>query len=177
MDVSKFEGVASSSRVQSVCFSPTEDGKLLAIACGGEVIFWDWGSDKTAVKKVCEGVECIAFSPDGKYLAVGSDTYDHRLYVLDVERKSIPHALVGHANSVEAVAWAGDSTWPISGDFNGEVILWDAVKGEKFYSFYDHDQEQVRGLSASPRNPQTALVLSRDGLQLVRLRMAPRRDE
>jgi WD40 repeat protein len=74
-------------RVKSIAFSP--DNKTIASACSGiedlEVKLWDAATCKKILGFVGHqgGVNCVAFSPDGKWLASGSD--DKSAKVWEVE--------------------------------------------------------------------------------------------
>ena len=73
-------------RVKSVAFSP--DNKTLASACSGiedlEIKLWDASSRLPILGFVGhqDGVNCVAFSPDGKWLATGSDDKSAKVWEL-----------------------------------------------------------------------------------------------
>ena len=98
---------------RSLTFSP--DGKQIASGYQyGSVRLWD--VDKTlAVKKenTAEPAQTIrigdvalvslAYSPDGKRLAVG--TADYRITLLDLINRKVLHSFVGHDGEVTALAF------------------------------------------------------------------------
>lgn len=63
----------------------------------------------TKLKKA-EWIEYMSYSPDGKYLGVGS--HDNNIYILDVEKdyKQL-HVLKGHSSFITAFDWSKDSTY------------------------------------------------------------------
>ncbi|MFE4922553.1 caspase family protein [Streptomyces sp. NPDC056661] len=71
------------------------------------------------------GVHAVAFSPDGKTLAVGSD--DAAVQVWDVTTRTIAASLPGHDENrgVTSVAFSPDGKAIASGSYDGRVLLWD----------------------------------------------------
>jgi WD40 repeat protein/predicted Ser/Thr protein kinase len=83
-----------------------------------------------------ESVIAVAFAPDGCRLASLSaergPTYtgDATVRVWDVDPESTLPVLRGHTKYVYPVAYSPDGRWIASGDWNGNVRLWDAATGE-----------------------------------------------
>lgn len=64
----------------------------------------------------------LAFSPDGKTLAGGSD--DRAIYVWDIETESLRDILRGHTCAVTSLAFSPDGTTLASGSADGTGFLW-----------------------------------------------------
>ena len=74
------------------------------------------------------GVECIAFSPDGRYLVSGS--FDKTLILWEVEtRQSVHKPFVAHTGGVRSVTFSPDGKLVASTGHEGTVRLWDIVIG------------------------------------------------
>ena len=71
------------------------------------------------------GVVSLAFSPDGKRLATGSE--DARITLLDPVSGKMIHSSIGHASDVLALAFSPDGKRLASASHDRTVKIWDAV--------------------------------------------------
>ncbi|MGE5261980.1 MAG: hypothetical protein ACM3S0_01250, partial [Acidobacteriota bacterium] len=86
--------------------------------------------DKPPLIKFLRGhtdwVQSVAFSPDGKTLASGSD--DHMIILWDVATlQPIGPPLTGHSGAVLSVAFSPDGKTLASGSQDSTIILWDVA--------------------------------------------------
>lgn len=89
----------------------------------------------------------LAFSPDGRFLALSPDRYAIRVFDLvdEVWLNKMPTAFT---DSVSSMAFSPDGVTLATGHYNGAVNLWDFRTGEKLLSFAS--DELIQSLAFSP---------------------------
>ncbi len=94
-----------------------------------------------------------AWSPDGKYLALGDGAGTVQI------RKALTGATVltirGHANHVWAVAWSPDGKRLASASWDQTVQMWDAATGKHLMTYRGHD-DIVCAIAWSPDSKRIA---------------------
>jgi WD40 repeat protein len=71
-------------------------------------------------------INTLAFSPDGHWLATGSDDRTARLWdVRNADPAGSALVLPGHSKAVVTLAFSADTRWLASGGDDGRVLLWD----------------------------------------------------
>jgi len=95
-------------------------------------IFLSFNTGKTLRGHESE-VNCVAFSPDGKLLATGSN--DNTLRVWDAKTGSIVHILPQHDDSVTSVVFSPDGRYVATGCEDEKTRVWRVVNGEQIYIF------------------------------------------
>ena len=126
------------STVTSVAFSP--DGTTLASASFDSTIrLWEMISPQLAFNRNQDSllggggplrghkgaVWSVSFSPDGNFLASGSDDETIRLWEVGTGQHS--GTLTGHTDWVRSVAFSPDGTTLASGSDDGTIRLWDIM--------------------------------------------------
>jgi tRNA A-37 threonylcarbamoyl transferase component Bud32 len=153
--------------VHTVAFSP--DGRTL-VSCGNEVKMWDVASGKELRTLPLEGgagFMRMAYSPDGKILAVGESGSAIKLWDMKEEKwlGSLPGASV-----IEVMCFSPDGKVLAIGRDDG-VHLWDIarltrlriVQGHKFKTGdATFDNEGITALAFSP-DSRTLATSSKDG--------------
>lgn len=127
------------STVAEFAFSP--DGRRLAVKCQDglrsyPITLWDIESG-ALIRSLGESMDSIAWSPDGRLLAAGSDYQD--VTVWDAGSGALLHTFADHGDVVYAVAFSPDSRVLASGSFAGSVMTWDLKTGERIHSLAGHE--------------------------------------
>ena len=140
-----------------VVFSP--DGKWLASAGGGQSLFhnswsgvvkiWDAaiGQEMLTLKGHTDGVNSVAFSPDGKQLV--STGRDQTVKLWDAISGQEVRTLDGHSNGVSGVAFSPDGKHVVAGSNDNTVKIWDAASGQIVSTLEGH-VSLVRCVTFSP---------------------------
>jgi WD40 repeat protein len=94
---------------------------------GNNIEMWDVKARKSERALNVNGrVSCVAFSPDGSFLAGGSDDTTVKLW--DTKTWNIVRSLYGHTNEVISVTYSPDGKTLASTSYNrnyGTIKLWD----------------------------------------------------
>ena len=113
----------------ALAFRP--DGKRLAWIAGDSLKVGDPQTGKEILSAPGHAaiVHCLAYSPDGKRLASGSQ--DKMVKVWDAATGKELHNLAGHSDAVHSVAFRSDGNLLASAGEDGRVILWEIAGRRK----------------------------------------------
>jgi WD40 repeat protein len=111
----------------AVAFSA--NGALLAAAGDKSLTIWtcESGRYNPLFEEVNETSRCVAFSADGRTLAIGTDNGSIRL--LDMPGGHERAVLTGHDGIVRSVAFSADGRRLVSTSESRSIMLWDAIEG------------------------------------------------
>jgi len=152
----------------AVAYSP--DGKWLAATDEtGRLLLLDTGTwqPRLNLQAHQEGAWALAYSPDGRLIATGSDDHTARLW--NAADGALLHTLgtpdcasqescgQGHTDKVQAVAFSPDGKLLATGGDDDHIKVWDAQTGAFLYDLGQHDGT-VWGLAFRPGSNQLASV-------------------
>jgi WD40 repeat protein len=123
---------------QAVACTPRNASANLCLAgdMQGDAYIWDL-TDLSAAPRPLKGhhqraIQCVAFSPDGKTCATGSNDQGKQILVWDTATGNLRCTIPGHRNPVTALYFVpGDRLISVSNDPNASIRVWE-LDGDRF---------------------------------------------
>jgi WD40 repeat protein len=130
-----------------MAFSP--DGSRLAAAADRSLTIWSRDpSYHREAERSGESYRSLAFSPDGRTLALGSEEGTIRLWEMPAARERA--VLCGHTGSVKGLAFSPDGKLLASAGQEGRAVLWDASGGSAPRVLIEEVDTPIRSVAFSP---------------------------
>jgi WD40 repeat protein len=157
-EVATLPGLARWNNV--VALSP--DGRQLAMTTEKGPRLWEMAGGKPRERGLLEGVRwvgALAFSPNGKALAVGGGARTEQVSLWDVGAAAPKKVadLPGHSGWLYAIAFAPDGSFLVSGGSDCTVRIWDlgAAGGRQRFALRGHTAP-LSGVAFAPDRPLLA---------------------
>jgi eukaryotic-like serine/threonine-protein kinase len=138
--------MAEGDQYGCVLFGPT--GRLLVVGTRewGEQAYLhlvDWGSGAMTniyLSKPADGVSAIAFTPDGKWLALGGGYFDNSIHLYELATGALSR-LEGHRGWIVDLAFSPDNQVLASASADQTIGLWDVPRSAPLARFQGHEDE------------------------------------
>lgn len=126
----------------------SRDGSTLAATQAKSIVLWDANSGKTR-REIPFSVETqsVAFSPDGKHLAVGLRDGEIHIVSLDEKNQPVKFAADGDVE-IRDLAFNHNGTQLVSSSYTGQVRLWQVAR--RSYKQLHYDSNRIESVTFSP---------------------------
>lgn len=118
---------------KTVRFNPANKKKMATVNDDWSIRLWDLVGEggKSTMLDLSESdrVDAIAFSADGRTLAVGGGDYGSGVFLLDAEKGDLLTTVTGHTAGIKSLAFSSDGRTFVSGSADGTVRVWDTTIG------------------------------------------------
>ncbi|MCT7954891.1 WD40 repeat domain-containing protein [Laspinema palackyanum] len=94
-------------------------------------------------------IQSLAFSPDGRFIALGGGRNDPRIEIWDLQQEKRIRHWKTYQNRVLALTFSPDGNTLVSSADGGAIEVWDVQKGELLHQFLEH-RSNVLSLAISP---------------------------
>lgn len=135
-DLDTGKALALPEAFNGLALSP--DGKRVASGDGKTVKVWDSGTGRRLLllNGHSKGTRCVAFSPNGKYIASGGMEGTIKIWNYDTGKELL--TLAGHGGLVDNVTFSPDSQRLVSGAWDNLVKVWDLATGHDLFTLSGH---------------------------------------
>ena len=149
---------AHSSIITGLAFHPAKN-IFVSAGADGKLLLWKYDNDifkNSVIDSVSGRINCVAISPDGRWLAYGSEQGAVKIIPLK-ENQGTPITLQGSGNSVLSIEITTDGKSLAAGLSNGIIGIWDM----------ENPSSPSRQILGRHLSGVTSLTFSSDGKKLA----------
>lgn len=132
----------SNQQISSITLNKTGDWIALGSAELGQLLVWEWQSETYAMKQQghSSNMNCIAYSPDGQFIATGGD--DGKLKLWNTSSGFCTVTFQEHTSSISGVLFSKNRRFVVSASLDGTVRAYDLMRYRNFKTFTSPRPEQ-----------------------------------
>jgi WD40 repeat protein len=151
-----FKKEAHDDLITSVRFS--NDGEYVVSASADTTIkVWKFDNEVLTLEKILENnfptINCVDFSPNGKYIACG--TWHREVALWDWKAEKCLWANRKHFSRVTSITFSSDNKYVLSGSSDDTVFEWRVADGTSKRQYMEH-HKGVNSVSCHPTEPWLA---------------------
>ncbi len=110
---------------------------------------WDNPELLLAIEGESATIQSLAFSPDGRFIALGGGRNDPRIEIWDLQQEKRIRHWKTYQNRVLALTFSPDGNTLVSSADGGAIEIWDIQEGKLLHQFLEHTSN-VLSLAISP---------------------------
>ena len=158
--------------IKSLAISPSGE-QMVTVGTDDTINLWDLSSDQSEpipIPKIGdETFTSVAFSPDGKHLAIADDNEKGRVRVWDISQKQVIRDVETLQGKIHSVVFSPlDSRKLVTGGEDGTVRLWDLSSNNP--AQFSTEQGSINSMEFSPNSELLATISEDNKLQLWDIR-------
>lgn len=121
--------------ISAALFNCTGDWVALASREIGQLLVWEWQSEQYIMKQQGHSSEmtCIAYSPDGQYIATGGE--DSKVKLWNTQSSFCFVTFSEHTSGVTAIQFSRNKKFLVSSSLDGTVRAFDIIRYRNFRTF------------------------------------------
>ncbi len=152
--------------VESVAYS-TDGTKFISGSWDGKARIWDvaTGNVLLTIPYGSLYVHAVAFSPDGKYVALGGNYEKARAVLYNAKTGAPVRKFDGHQDDVSSVAFSRDGKWLLTASYDKKARLYDVETGQLLKEYFGHTWWVWS--AAFSRDESRIVTASQDGTVIV----------
>ena len=164
--------------VRSLVYSP--DGRTLTSTSSRHNTIQIWNAQTGALLRTLKTLDemtalissVVAYSPDGRTLAIGSDSMGflrnnvRTIRIWNAQTGALLRTLKGHVNTVSSMAYSPDGKTIASGSMDNTIRIWNAQTGQHLRTLIGHTRGIISSVVYSPDGKTIASV---DGTETIRI--------